>query len=111
MFATFSHLHPSLVFESKAGAYRVGLTPYGWLSALSPIISKGWKGLTLANSLAYYNTPKISVFRKSYRTEPWIQTLDIRIKTPWSCIIKFITAVINGFLSKQGCFFLNTRLG
>jgi hypothetical protein len=68
VFVTVSHLHPSLVLASKAGAYSSG--------ALNEFHSKGrllaflannrleWKALTVEKNLNHYNMEIITVVKK-----------------------------------------------
>jgi hypothetical protein len=68
VFATVSHLYPNLVVAGKNGAdYGTQLK---WL-ALSLTPSSGWKRLILANTLAYYDTAKITVVKGFIVHGPW----------------------------------------
>ncbi len=67
MFVNVSHFHLSLVYASKAGAYHSG-APNGTLlwklaSSLAWNIRLEWKWLTLTNTLAYYNTSRITAVK------------------------------------------------
>jgi hypothetical protein len=67
VFANVSHFHPSLVFTSKGGAYHSG-APNGTLllklaSTLARNIRLECKRLTLTNTLAYYNTARITAVK------------------------------------------------
>ncbi len=63
MFVTVSQLKLRVIFAGKAGAYPSG-TPYGTpLKALPENIRLGWKWLTEANTLDYYNTELITVVK------------------------------------------------
>ncbi len=64
MFATVRHFHPSLIFAGKTGAYQ-SEAPYAIpsicrLPAMTLNIRLGWKWLTVANTLAFYDTAIIT---------------------------------------------------
>ncbi len=63
MFANYSHFHPSLVFAGKSGLTKVEpsveLNCVVWVPILSQNNRLGWRELTLANTLAYYDTATI----------------------------------------------------
>ncbi len=61
MFVDVNQLHSSLIFKGKAGAYQSGaphVTPI--YLALPANIRIGWKWMTVANTLAYYDTTKLT---------------------------------------------------
>ncbi len=55
MFNSFIHLHLSLVYKGKVGAYQ-SVVPFGRLLALPTNIRIGWKWKEMTNRLAYYDT-------------------------------------------------------
>jgi hypothetical protein len=73
--------HPSPIFSSKAGAFPSG-TPFEFHSkgrhmALSTNVSLEWKLLTLANTLAYYDSKLNTSVKKFYRTGTSIVLLEV----------------------------------
>jgi hypothetical protein len=60
VFATPVHFYPFLIFAGKAGAFHSG-APYGSrFLDLAANISLEWKGVAVANTLAYYYTTTIT---------------------------------------------------
>ncbi len=55
MFNSFIHLHLSLVYKGKAGAYQ-SVAPFGRFLALPTNSRLGWKSKEVTNTLAYYDT-------------------------------------------------------
>ena len=78
MFGSVSHFHPSLVFASKAGAYHSGAPNSTLLlklaSSLARNIGLEWKWLTLTNTLAYYNTARITAVKSFIVQAPVVFT-------------------------------------
>jgi hypothetical protein len=67
VYATSIHLLPSLIFESKAGAYRSkslkGLNSNGKRLALPTNIRPGWEYMKVANTQAYYERATITAVK------------------------------------------------
>ncbi len=82
MFVTAIHFCLSPIFAGKAAAYQSGalkgLNSNGWLAGLSPIIRLGRKSLALANTVAYYDTTKITA------------AISFIVPAPVACIINLI---------------------
>jgi hypothetical protein len=88
----------------KAGAYQSetlkGLNSNIWVPDLPSNIRLGWKCLALADTLVYYDTPKIISINGS--TGPWTGSAGSAIsngKEPKSCLGQV-------FNYKLGCFAL-----
>jgi len=67
VFAIVNHFKPIQAFAGKAGAYQSGallmIQLYWVATRCAPIIRRGWKWLTLENSLAYFDTAKITAVK------------------------------------------------
>ncbi len=76
MFKNVSHVHPSLVFAGKAGAYQSGAPPLMFGSGLSANIRLRWKSTKVANTLAYFDmaSGNSNCSLKFYGIVPWGQS-------------------------------------
>ncbi len=79
MFATAIHLHLSLIFVGKAGAYQsgaiMGLHSNGRLLTLPTNIKLGWKRMAGAKTLAYYDVAKITDVKSFDEHAPGVVSL------------------------------------
>ncbi len=69
------------------------------LPTLPTNIRLGYKRMTVPNTLAYYDVAQNTTIK------------SFILQAPGACIIKLITAVINGFRNKLDCLSLSTKLG
>jgi hypothetical protein len=106
VFASVSHFHRSLVLESKAGAYHSGALNSTLFLKLAYSLARNirleWKWLTLTNTLAYYNTARITAVKSFIVEAPGVWNLWKKLNWNSSSVT---WTKLDQFLYYQGILF------